>query len=172
MKQVPEQYLAPVQEFLDHVLGNNNYSDAVITGGLIRDLVLGWLPKDTDVLIKTRMPVEEIRATLNQVEGFTLYGSYGAGHCDDNYKLIAKDKINHIDYLFIHDHLTIDKVRHSFDCSLNKGYALPHLGIIYPPQLDEFTYNMSSGSIERFEKFSNMFLDYQKKQPNLTIHLK
>ena len=47
MKQVPEQYLAPVQEFLNYVLGNNNYSDAVITGGLIRDLTLGNKPKDT-----------------------------------------------------------------------------------------------------------------------------
>lgn len=158
MKQVPEQYLAPVQEFLNYVLGH--YSDAVITGGLIRDLTLGNEPKDTDVLIKTSMTVEEIMTTLGKVGGFTIYESYGSGHFDDNYKLLAKDKTNNIDYLFIHDDLTINKVIHSFDCSLNKGYALPYLANIYPPNLGEFTFNMASGSIERFEKFSNMFINY------------
>ena len=166
MKQVPEQYLAPVQEFLNYVLGNNNYSDAVIAGGLIRDLTLGNAPKDTDVLIKTKMPVEELMAVLGKIKGFTIYESYGGGHFDDNYKLLAKDKINNIDYLFIHDHLSINKVVHSFDCNLNKGYALPHLGIIYPPNLEVFTFDMTVADKERFEKLSGIFLNFLQKQPN------
>ena len=158
MKQIPEQYLAPVQEFLSTKL-NNNYSDAVITGGLIRDLTLGNEPRDIDVLIKTSMTIEELMAisiirNLHEVEG------YGEGHFTDNYKLLLKDMKHGIDYLFIHDHLTINKVINSFDCSLNKGYALPHLGIIYPPNLEVFTFDMNVGSIERFQKFSNMFINY------------
>lgn len=165
MKQVPEQYLAPVQEFLNYVLGNNNYSDAVITGGLVRDLTLGNEPKDTDVLIKTSIPVKDLMTVLGKIKCITLYAGYGdGGHFVDNYKLLAKDQTNNIDYLFIHDHLTINKVLNSFDCSLNKGYALPHLGIIYPPNLDEFTYSMSSGSIKRFEKLSLMFHNFHQKQ--------
>ena len=162
MRQVPEQYLEPVQEFLNYVLDSNNYSDAVITGGLIRDLTLGNKPKDTDVLIKTSMTVGEILTILGKVGGFTIHVSYGVGHFVDNCKLLAKDVKNNIDYLFIHDHLTIDKVIHSFDCNLNKGYALPHLGIIYPPNLEVFTYNMASGNIERLEKFTGMFINYHK----------
>ena len=161
MKQVPEQYLAPVQEFLNYVLGNNNYSDAVITGGLIRDLTLGNKPKDTDVLNKTSMSVKEITEALSKIKCITLHAGYGdGGHFDDNYKLLAKDQTNNIDYLFIHDHLTINKVVNSFDCSLNKGYAIPHLGIIYPPNLGEFTYDMASGNIQRFTKFSDMFINH------------
>lgn len=160
MKQVPEQYLAPVQEFLSNVLGNNNYSDAVITGGLIRDLTLGNKPKDTDVLIKTNMTVDEILAITSLIKNLYMVEGYGEGHFTDNYKILLKDVKHDIDYLFIHDHLTIDKVRFSFDCSLNKGYALPHLGIIYPPNLDEFTYNLASGNIQRFTKFSVMFINH------------
>ena len=163
MKQVPEQYLAPVQEFLNYVIGSNNYSDAAITGGLIRDLTLGKQPKDTDVLIKTSMTVEELTAVLSKIKCITLYDSYaGGGHFDNSYKLLAKDRTNNIDYLFIQDHLSINKVIDSFDCSLNKGYALPHLGIIYPPNLEIFTYDMVVGNIERFEKFTDMFNNYHE----------
>lgn len=162
MKQVPEQYLAPVQEFLNYVLGNNNYSDAVITGGLIRDLTLGNEPRDIDVLIKTNMTVGEILAIIGSDVFYSVVEGYGEGHFTDNYKLLLKDVKHDIDYLFIHDHLTINKVINSFDCSLNKGYALPHLGIIYPPNLEVFTFNTSTGSIERFEKFSSMFANYYK----------
>ena len=160
MKQVPEQYLAPVQEFLNYVLGNNNYSDAVITGGLIRDLTLGNKPRDTDVLIKTSMTVDEILAITSLVKNLHVVEGYGDGHFTNNYKILLKDVKHDIDYLFIHDHLTIDKVRFSFDCSLNKGYALPHLGIIYPPNLEVFTYDMASGNIQRFTKFSVMFINH------------
>lgn len=162
MKQVPKQYLAPVQEFLNCVLGDKNYSDAVITGGLIRDLTLGNKPKDTDVLIKTKMSVEEIVEALGKIECITLHTSYGSGsgHFGDSYKLLAKDHANNIDYLFIHDHLSVNSVINSFDCSLNKGYALPHLGIIYPPNLEVFTYDMGIGNTKRFWKFVDMILDY------------
>ena len=159
MKQVPEQYLAPVRKFLNYVLGSNNYSDAVITGGLIRDLTLGNKPKDTDVLIKTSMTVDDILAVTSLIKNLHMVEGYGEGHFTDNYKLLLKDVKHDIDYLFIHDHLTIDKVRFSFDCSLNKGYALPHRGIIYPPNLGEFTYDMASGNIQRFTKFSIMFIN-------------
>ena len=87
---------------------------------------------------------------------------YGDGHFTDNFKLLIKDMKHGVDYLFIHDDLTIDRVIHSFDCSLNKGFALPYLRNIYPPNLEVFTYDMASGSIERFEKFSNMFINYHK----------
>ena len=162
MKQVPKQYLAPVQEFLNYVLGNNNYSDAVITGGLVRDLTLGNEPKDTDVLIKTSKSVKEILVIISRINHLHVVEGYGDGQFTNNYKLLLKDLKHDIDYLFIHDHLTIDKVINSFDCSLNKGYALPHLGIIYPPCLDEFTFDMVVGSNDRFERFSDMFINYHK----------
>ncbi len=159
MKQVPEQYLTPVINFLSTKL-KNKYSDAVIAGGLIRDLVLGHDPKDTDVLIKTDLTVDEILATISLDESYDVINGYGDGHFTDNFKLLIRDVENTIDYLFIHDDLAINRVIHSFDCSLNKGYALPHLGIIYPPNLGEFTYDMASGNIQRFTKFSVMFINY------------
>lgn len=161
MKQVPEQYLTPVINFLSTKL-KNKYSDAVIAGGLIRDLVLGHDPKDTDVLIKTDLTVDEILATISLDESYDDINGYGDGHFTDNFKLLIRDTENTIDYLFIHDHLTIEEVIESFDCSLNKGFICPYIGEIHPPELDEFTYDMASGSIERFKKFSNMFINYHK----------
>ena len=158
MKQVPEQYLAPVREFLVNKL--SNFSDALITGGLVRDLVLGIEPRDTDVLIKTNKTIDEILAIVSLDVDYGVVEGYGEGHFTDNYKLLLRDLKHNIDYLFIHDHLTINKVIRSFDCSLNKGYALPHLGIIYPPNLEVFTFDMSSGNIERYIKFSDMFINH------------
>lgn len=158
MKQVPEQYLAPVREFLDNKL--KTFSDVLITGGLVRDLVLGNEPRDTDVLIKTNLTVDEILATAGIVENYGVVVGYGEGHFTDNYKLLLRDTKHNIDYLFISDDLSIQKVIDSFDCSLNKGFILIYTGVLFPPELDEFTYNMSSGSVERFKKFSDMFINY------------
>lgn len=168
MKQVPEHYLAPVREFLYNKLDNS--SDALITGGLVRDLVLGNEPRDTDVLIKTNLTIDEILATISSEVNYSVVEGYGDGHFTGYYKLLLKDMKHGIDYLFINDGLSIEEVIDSFDCSLNKGFICPYIGEIHPPELDEFTYNMSSGSIERFAKFSDMFHNYQKKQPNLFVN--
>ena len=160
MKQVPEQYLTPVREFLVNKL--TNFSDALITGGLVRDLVLGNEPRDTDVLIKTSMTVDEILAIISLDINYRVVEGYGEGHFTNNYKLLLRDMKHGIDYLFIHENLSIEEVIETFDCSLNKGWACVFIGDIHPPCLNEFTYNLAVGSRERFEKFSNMFINYRK----------
>ena len=160
MKQVPEHYLTPLREFLMNKL--TNFSDALITGGLVRDLVLGRSPRDTDVLIKTSMTVEEILAIISLDINYRVVEGYGEGHFTNNYKLLLRDMKHGVDYLFIHDDLSIEEVIDSFDCSLNKGWACVFIGDIHPPELNEFTFNTNAGSIERFEKFSNMFINYHK----------
>ena len=151
IKERFETYAEPVRQFLRTI----EYSEALITGGLIRDLVLDYPPRDTDVIIKSNMSNNQLELLASdRFKVFTQYGD-DKDHFNSCYRFLIKDVCSNIDYLFVHDYLPLSAVVSSFDCSLNKGYGCPITGFVNPPNLDVFTY--AGTDKKRFSRFADMY---------------
>lgn len=153
-----EIHAKPVRQFLSTI----EYSQALITGGLIRDLVLDYPPRDTDVVIRSDLTNEQLESlTGGPLIGYTSYGN-DMNHFKSCYRYLIKDYENDIDYLFVHDYLALSTVIDTFDCSLNKGCGCPITGVIIPPDLDTFTYTGTNK--DRFSRFYRMYLHYMESK--------
>ena len=151
-------FAAPVSQFLDNI----DYTQALIVGGLIRDLTLGYPPRDTDVIIKSNMTNNQLEMLASgRFKVFTQYGD-DKDHFNSCYRFLIKDVVNNIDYLFVHDYLSLPTVIDSFDCSLNKGYGCPTTGFINPPNLDTFTYTGTDR--KRFSRFTDMYYRHMESK--------
>ena len=150
-----ELFAIPVKQFLDTI----DYSQALIVGGLIRDLTLGYPPRDTDVIIKSDLTYEQLTDGLDEAR-FKVFTNYGddKNHFNSCYRFLIKDLLKNIDYLFVHDYLSLSAVIDSFDCSLNKGYGCPVTGFVNPPNLDTFTYTGTDK--KRFSRLAYMYYNY------------
>ena len=153
-----EIHAEPVKQFLSTI----SYSQALITGGLIRDLVLGYSPRDTDVIIKSDLTNEQLASM--ESDTYQVYLNYGpdTSHFASCYRFLIKDVVNKIDYLFVHDYLPLSTVIDTFDCSLNKGCGCPITGVIIPPDLNTFTY--TGIDKDRFSRLANMYYKYMESK--------
>ena len=150
-------YAEPVKQFLSTI----EYSQALITGGLIRDLVLGYPPRDTDVIVRSDLTNEQLGLLAS--DRFRIYEGYGdINHFHSCYRFLIKDTEYDIDYLFVHDYLAFSTVVDTFDCSLNKGYGCPITGNIVPPDLETFTY--TGIDKDRFSRFTDMYYKYMESK--------